>query len=105
MPIRYAGPDSLVKPAFSYEVDPTLPGRERILHVLNQSASPSAGWTLTFFDDPTVGRYDNDVEPTFWVFLIGCPVISRPELRPYLESIDLSAIVNLFDCETAGRER
>jgi hypothetical protein len=105
VPSRYTGPDSLVKPSLSFEIDSTLPGRESIQRVLGRAAGPPGRWTLTFFEAPTDGSLrDHDVEPTFWLFLVGCPVISRPELRPYLDSIDLSAIVNLFDCETSARK-
>ncbi|HEX5030742.1 MAG TPA: hypothetical protein VFX78_04700 [Candidatus Eisenbacteria bacterium] len=107
-PIAHAHADSMA--AWSFEVDPKLPGRERILRSLGPSARPTRGAAvllLTYFDEPTDGSSfdENTVEPQVWLFLLGCPVISRPELRPYLESIDLSAIVNLFDCETAGRKR
>ena len=103
--LQYARPDSLFKPTVSFDIDPTLPGRESIQRALGRAAGPSNRWTLTFLDEPTDGSLrDYTVEPVLLLFRIGCPVISRPELRPYLDSIDLSAIVNLFDCETTSRK-
>ncbi|HET9939627.1 MAG TPA: hypothetical protein VFR25_00850 [Candidatus Eisenbacteria bacterium] len=102
VPIHYANAESLA--AWSFEVDPRLPGRELIQRALDPSAHlPSGTGTalLTYFDEPTHPGFGSDAlpEPELWLFLIGCPVLSRPELRPYLESIDLSAIVNGFHCD------
>ena len=56
---------------------------------------------LTFLD------ISAEIEPgqdtSGWLFALGCPVISKPELRPFLDAIDLYSLVNIFDCRTAGR--
>jgi hypothetical protein len=105
-PIRNDQPIS--SPAnWSFKVDSRLPGRERIRKALGPLARPSQGaevMLLTYFDEAINGSTLGDTKPSLWLFHVGCPVISRPELRPYIESIDLSAIVNLFDCETSSRK-
>lgn len=107
-PIRYAKPDSLTDAAaWSFEVDSSLPGRTSIRRALGQAPRGRAESVLfTYFDEPVQGAGWSGAQrdPVFWLSLVGCPVLSRPELRPYLETIDLSALVNLFDCVTPARK-
>jgi hypothetical protein len=107
-PIRYAKPDSLTDAAaWSFEVDSSLPGRTSIRRALGQASRGRAESVLfTYFDEPVQGAPSSEAqrEPVFWLSLVACPVLSRPDLRPYLDSIDLSAIVNLFDCVTPARK-
>ena len=88
-----------------FHVDHSVPSHDEFERFLNRRTPRNStySYSLSYFDVPTDRDFED--QATRWAFLISCPVISRPELRPYLESIDLSAIVNLFDCETAGRKR
>jgi hypothetical protein len=38
------------------------------------------------------------------LFTITCPVLSKPDLRPYLKAMGPDAFVNLVDCVTVNRE-
>jgi len=106
--IQHARIDSSTARAWSLEVDPSLPGRESIRRALGEASRPSGSTirvTLTFIDEPIDRpRMGDDTDPFLLLYHLGCPVLSAPELRPYLESIDLSAIVNLFDCVTPARK-
>jgi hypothetical protein len=104
-PTRYARSDSVSR-TWSFDIDFKLPGRQSILRVLGHAhKGPTESVILTFFDELIEGPPSSEThaDPILWLYLFGCPVLSRPELRPYLDSINLSAIVNLFDCETASR--
>ena len=97
---RIAPTDSRIPPAF-LGVDPTSPARAEIERALNQGVAARDSKrkiVLTYLDIPVV-----DGAPD-WVFLMACPVICRPELRPYFDAIDLSALVNLFDCEAEAHK-
>ena len=87
-----------------FRVDPSCPAHAAIEKFLDRGASRRTFWSysLTYLDVPTDSVPGDGLER--WAFLIACPVISRPELRPYLDSIDLSSIVNLFDCVTPARK-
>jgi hypothetical protein len=101
--VPHLAPDSLLCPALSFAVD-SVPGRRAIERGLNQLPKSDGVHVLLTFLDRGLPEREEETDPTRWLFFIACPVISRPEVRPYLESIDLSAIVNLFDCVTAGRK-
>lgn len=98
--VPHPAPDSLFCPALSFEVD-SVPGRQAIERVLNRPPKSDGMRVLLTFLDSGVPQREQDTDRTRWLFYITCPVISRPELRPYLESIDLSPIVNLFNCRTS----
>lgn len=106
VPIQYAKDDSM--PAWSLEVDPTLPDYEHILLALGPSTHETKPLLLTYFDEPVQPEpIPSDVvnKPKMWLFRIGCPVLSRPELRTYLGVIDLSEIVNGFACDKTKRSQ
>ena len=87
-----------------FEVDSACPGKRSMEAFLNRGRAPGRGILrfVTYLDEPTDPNLVEESRGR--LFLMSCPVLSRPELRPYLDSIDLSAIVNLFDCETAARK-
>src|SRR5262245_2189166 len=87
-----------------FEVDSACPGKRSIEAFLNRGRAPGRGILrfVTYLDEPTDPNLVEESRGR--LFLISCPVLSRPELLPYLDTIDLSAIVNLFDCETAARK-
>jgi hypothetical protein len=100
--VPHSAPDSLFCPALSFDVD-SVPGRRAIERALDRlPKSNGKRVLLTFLDRPVPEQEESD--PTRWLFYISCPVISHPEARPLLETIDLSAIVNLFDCVTPARK-
>jgi hypothetical protein len=102
-PLGWAGGGGNESPAL-FRVDPSCPAHDAIEKFLNRGASTRATWSysLMYLDVPTdTALADRSLR---WAFLIACPVIGQPELRPYLQSIDLSAIVNLFDCVTPARK-
>ena len=100
--VPHSAPDSLFAPALSFDVD-SVPGRRAIERALNRlPKSNGKRVLLTFLDKPVPEQEEAD--PTRWLFYISCPVISHPDARPLLETIDLSALVNLFDCVTPARK-
>jgi carboxypeptidase family protein len=90
-----------------FEVDSTCPGHEDLERLLNRDIGATGGSShrilLSCLDIPA--EIEPGQDPSGWLFFIGCPVISRPTLRPYLEAIDLDSLVNLFDCRTAARRQ
>ena len=98
-------------PALAFDVDSICPAHPQIGRILSSAPTPVGGTQrvlLTYRDLPREAQGGPPVEGPVAlerrVYLIACPVISRPELRPYLETIDLSILVNRFDCVTAARK-
>jgi hypothetical protein len=86
-----------------FRVEPSCPAHDAIERFLDRGVGdrPACSYELLFLDVPLDSPSGD--QAVRWAFLIACPVIGRPELRPYLEAIDLSALVNLFDCVTPQR--
>ena len=88
-----------------FEVDSTCPGHQALGRFLNRdikAGTETHRIFLSCLDIPA--EIERDTNTSGWTFFMGCPVISRPALRPYLDAIDLYSLVNLFDCRTAGRK-
>lgn len=101
--VSHEAPDSLFCPPLSFEVD-SVPGRQAIERVLSRVPKSGGQRVLLTYLDRALPEREKETDPARWLYFITCPAISRPELRPYLAAIDLSAIVNLFDCVTPQRK-
>jgi len=90
-----------------FEVDRACPGWQVLQQYLNRGegppgAPPAAEVIRVAYLDAPAGAQDSS-RPV-WFFTVGCPVLSRPELRPYLSALGPDMLANLFDCATPGRE-
>jgi hypothetical protein len=57
---------------------------------------------VSWFELPPVTQ--RMIIPTSRVFLLRCPVVSAPELRPYLTTLGSDALANALDCSVRGRK-
>lgn len=97
--------------ATRFEVDHACPGWEVMERYLNRDTStgaPGSGTErirVTYLDAPGVAwsslRDSLHVVP---LFAVRCPVVSAPELRPYIRSIGADALVNMLVCRPTHRE-
>jgi len=91
-----------------FEVDASIPGRDSIEQLLNRIMGPAtlrAERVVRIFrvDPPPEGE-TRAFDPSVTDLLILCPVISAPELGPYLDSIGANEMANLFRCLPAPRK-
>src|SRR6185312_7865176 len=87
-----------------FEVDSTCPGHQALERFLNRDIKGGTGTHRVFLSCLDISaEIERGTDTSGWTFFVGCPVISRPALRPYLDAIDLYSLVNLFDCRSPGR--
>jgi hypothetical protein len=94
-----------------FEVDHACPGWDVMERYLNRETSPGApGYgglriRVTYLGAPSDAwsslRDSLHVVP---LFAVRCPVVSAPELRPYIRSIGADALVNMLVCRPVHRE-
>jgi hypothetical protein len=90
-----------------FEVDGSLSGREPMQRFLNQAlgagSMPGAVRIVRLFlDNPREG--ERKAAPVTHEFGIGCPVLSAPRLRPYLNAIGPDPLANLLRCAPPRRK-
>jgi len=95
----YSGNGTLLPPV-RYEVDQACPGWREMQRFLDRYAPVTTRRARLVFIDEPVSSMDS-VRHGSPVFLLGCPVVSAPQLRPYLMDLDL---VNALDCSVRGRK-
>lgn len=90
-----------------FEVDSSCPGRHVLERLLNregrsvQLSIPPRIVRVSYVDAPISDSGDSP--GTTCLFLIRCPVISAPTLRPYLNALGPDAFANMFECGPAAR--
>lgn len=93
-----------------YAVDPRMPGHDALERFLNRRTAPDAPLVRLLYlevpvREPVALRRalgDRGATP---LFALRCPVVCRPELRPYLEAIGPDALVDLHDCSPGEGRR
>lgn len=88
-----------------YEVDVAMPGWREMQRFLDRFAPPTARRVRLAYVDRYVASLDSTEASTRIqsLFLLRCPVVSSPELRPYLTSLDPDALVNALECRIRER--
>lgn len=82
-----------------YEVDLASPGWREMQRLLDRLAPATARRIrLAYVDRPVSSPSGVPL------FLLRCPVVSSPELRPYLTSLDPDALVNALECRIRERK-
>ena len=81
-----------------YEVDLASPGWREMQRFLDRLAPATARRVrLAYVDRPVASPTGAPL------LLLRCPVVSSPELRPYLTSLDPDALVNALECRIRER--
>lgn len=83
-----------------FDVDLACPGWRELQRHLDRFAPPTARRArLAYVDRPI----DSSTESITPLFLVRCPVVCAAELRPYVASLDPSALVDALDCQVRAR--
>lgn len=82
-----------------FEVDRSLPGWQTLERALRGGSGASSGSAPVRVTLLAASATPSD--PAWFTFAIRCPVVSSPDLRPYLRALGPDALAGIVDCAIA----
>jgi hypothetical protein len=90
-----------------FEADLGAPGFRELQRLLDTMAPPTARRARLLVVDQPVSAIDSlrAAAGLDALFLLRCPVVSSPELRPYVDALGPGALVDALECRMRSRSR
>jgi hypothetical protein len=104
-PVLVGPPTAKPAPLHRFEIDRGVPGWQTIEKALRSAGASGSDTGSAPVRVSLLGVSATPPDPALFSFAIRCPVVCKPGLRTYLNTLGTDAFINIVDCSIAGSSR